>query len=71
MFTCFQAHEFNIENKSVAIVHGTANGKVFIYLKTKRKTNRFYSEDVHFKHSATLVKNFIRTGINFQYKVKQ
>ncbi|CAM4778334.1 unnamed protein product [Rotaria magnacalcarata] len=45
------SHSLNIRNKSIAIVHGTAD------------------EVVHFKHSATLAKSLIDSGITFDFKV--
>ncbi len=58
----------NFENKSLAILHGTANGK---NPKTRRKFESvlLFVEVVHFKHSATLVKSLTNANIQFNFKV--
>jgi hypothetical protein len=58
----------NFENKSLAILHGTANGK---NPKTERKFESvlLFVEVVHFKHSATLVKSLTNANIQFNFKV--
>lgn len=63
-----KSHRLNIRNKSLAIVHGTADGKK----ELKCIFQRFFVflEVVHFKHSATLAKSLTKSDVQFDFKVK-
>ena len=69
----FQSRKPHIRNKSLAIVHGTADGE---YNDNDNDSftledifSRSPSEDVPFKHSAALAKTFLNAGANFHFKV--
>ena len=65
----FSSRRLRIGNRSLAIVHGTADGKELIFAQGEQNYHSILAEVVHFKHAATLAKSLVETSINFDFKV--